>query len=106
MFPVGSKGTVLWISWHRTSVYPSAGHGTLSSVDRVRVAENHQAGLFISLHFNSSFPNTQAHGLETYCLTPCGMASTTTRVYADDTTATLAGPPRKWPNVASDTCNM
>lgn len=60
----------------------------LSLVDRVRVAENHQAGLFISLHFNSSFPNTQAHGLETYCLTPCGMASTTTRVYADDTTAT------------------
>ena len=61
----------------------------LSLADRVLVAETQQAGLFISLHFNSSFPNTQAHGLETYCLTPCGLTSTTTRVYADDTTATF-----------------
>ena len=61
----------------------------LSLTDRVRMAETQQAGLFISLHFNSAFPNTQAHGLETYCLTPCGLTSTTTRVYADDTTATF-----------------
>ena len=60
----------------------------LPLTDRVRIAETLRAGLFISLHFNSSFPSTQARGLETYCLTPCGMASTTTRVYADDTGAT------------------
>ena len=60
----------------------------LSLTDRVRIAETVRAGLFVSLHFNSSFPNTQARGLETYCLTPCGMASTTTRIYADDISAT------------------
>lgn len=60
----------------------------LPLTDRVRIAETLRAGIFISLHFNSSFPSTQARGLETYCLTPCGMASTTTRVYADDTSAT------------------
>jgi len=60
----------------------------LPLTDRVRMAETLRAGLFISLHFNSSFPSTQARGLETYCLTPCGMASTTTRVYADDAGAT------------------
>ncbi len=71
----------------------------LSLTDRVRVAETQQAGLFISLHFNSAFPNTQAHGLETYCLTPCGLTSTTTRVYADDTTATF-------PNNQHDAANV
>jgi N-acetylmuramoyl-L-alanine amidase len=71
----------------------------LSLADRVRVAETQQAGLFISLHFNSSFPNTQAHGLETYCLTPCGLTSTTTRAYADDTTATF-------PNNQHDAANL
>lgn len=59
----------------------------LSLNERVRITDTLQAGLFISLHFNSSFPNTQAHGLETYCVTPCGLASTTTRFYPDDTTA-------------------
>ncbi|MCX6860222.1 MAG: N-acetylmuramoyl-L-alanine amidase [Verrucomicrobia bacterium] len=71
----------------------------LSLAERVRVAETQQAGLFISLHFNSSFPNTQAHGLETYCLTPCGLTSTTTRAYADDTTATF-------PNNQHDAANV
>ena len=59
----------------------------LSLNERVHITDTLQAGLFISLHFNSSFPNTQAHGLETYCVTPCGLASTTTRFYPDDTTA-------------------
>ena len=30
----------------------------------------------------------------------------TTPLSADDTTATLAGPPRRWPSVANDTCSM
>ena len=71
----------------------------LSLTDRVLAADTHQAGLFISLHFNSAFPNTQARGLETYCLTPCGMASTTTRVYADDVSATH-------PNNQHDAANL
>ncbi len=71
----------------------------LSLTDRVLAAETLQAGLFISLHFNSAFPNTQARGLETYCLTPCGMASTTTRVYADDLSATH-------PNNRHDAANL
>lgn len=71
----------------------------LPLADRVRIADNHEAGLFISLHFNSSFPNTQAHGLETYCLTPCGLTSTTTRIYADDIAAT-------YPNNQFDAANL
>ena len=67
--------------------------------DRVRIADLHEAGLFISLHFNSSFPNTQARGLETYCLTPCGLTSTTTRVYTDDIAAT-------YPNNQFDAANL
>jgi len=71
----------------------------LPLADRVRIADTHEAGLFISLHFNSSFPNTQARGLETYCLTPCGLTSTTTRVYADDIAAT-------YPNNQFDAANL
>ncbi len=67
--------------------------------ERVRLAETCQAGLFISLHFNSAFPNTQPRGLETYTLTPCGLTSTTTRIYADDTTATF-------PNNQHDAANL
>ena len=53
-------------------------------VDRVAFAEQHQADLFISLHFNSAFPDRQQAGLETYCLTPAGMSSSLTRGYGDD----------------------
>jgi len=52
--------------------------------ERVAFADRVQADLFISLHFNSTFPQTQPSGIETYCLTPAGMPSTLARGYADD----------------------
>lgn len=52
--------------------------------DRVDFAEQHKADLFISLHFNSAAPNRTQSGLETFCLTPAGMASTLTREFPDD----------------------
>jgi N-acetylmuramoyl-L-alanine amidase len=51
---------------------------------RVAFAEEHKADLFLSLHFNSSFPDKEQAGLETYCLTPAGMPSSLTRGYRDD----------------------
>lgn len=51
--------------------------------NRVAFADAHHADLFISLHFNSTAPNTTPSGIETYCLTPTGMPSTLTRGYAD-----------------------
>jgi N-acetylmuramoyl-L-alanine amidase len=51
---------------------------------RVAFAEEHKADLFLSLHFNSAFPDRQQAGLETYCLTPAGMPSSLTRGYKDD----------------------
>jgi N-acetylmuramoyl-L-alanine amidase len=56
----------------------------LSVSNRIAFAEAHQADLFLSLHFNSSAPNDQQSGLETYCLTPTGMPSTLTRGFGDD----------------------
>ena len=52
--------------------------------NRIAFAEAHKADVFLSLHFNSSAPNDQQSGLETYCLTPTGMPSTVTRGYSDD----------------------
>ena len=57
----------------------------LSLSNRIAFAEAHKADVFLSLHFNSSAPNDQQAGLETYCLTPTGMPSTVTRGYNDDT---------------------
>jgi N-acetylmuramoyl-L-alanine amidase len=51
---------------------------------RVAFAEQHKADLFLSLHFNSSFPDQEQAGLETYCLTPAGMPSNLTRGFKDD----------------------
>jgi N-acetylmuramoyl-L-alanine amidase len=51
--------------------------------NRVTVAENHHADLFISLHFNSLAPDQKPVGLETFCLTPAGMPSTLTRGFPD-----------------------
>ena len=56
----------------------------LALSNRIAFAETHKAGIFVSLHFNSSAPNDQQSGLETYCLTPAGMPSTVTRGYGDD----------------------
>jgi N-acetylmuramoyl-L-alanine amidase len=56
----------------------------MSLAERIMLADRVQADLFISLHFNSTFPQTQASGIETYCLTPNGMPSTLARGFADD----------------------
>lgn len=71
----------------------------LSLSNRVAVAEQHKADLFISLHFNSAAPNHEQSGIETYCLTPVGMASTLKRNYDDDASATF-------PNNAFDEQNF
>jgi N-acetylmuramoyl-L-alanine amidase len=52
--------------------------------NRVAVAELARANIFLSLHFNSSFPRTDQSGIETYCMTPTGMPSNLTRGYEDD----------------------
>lgn len=54
--------------------------------DRVAFADQCEADLFISLHFNSAAPDQRETGLETYCLTPTGMASMLTRNYPDNVT--------------------
>jgi N-acetylmuramoyl-L-alanine amidase len=60
------------------------GDTDLALSNRIAFAETHKAGVFVSLHFNSSAPNDQQAGLETYCLTPAGMPSAVTRGYGDD----------------------
>ena len=62
----------------------------ISLSNRVAFAREHQAGLFISLHFNSAAPSQEQTGLETYCLTPSGMPSTLTRGYEDDPSLVFA----------------
>jgi N-acetylmuramoyl-L-alanine amidase len=71
----------------------------LSLSNRVAFAEEHKAGLFLSLHFNSAGSSSRQAGLETYCLTPTGMFSTVTRGYDDD-------PALVFPNNAFDAENM
>jgi N-acetylmuramoyl-L-alanine amidase len=71
----------------------------VSLADRVALAEAVQADLFISLHFNSGFPNTELTGAETYCLTPVGLPSTLTRDFEDDLT-------KVFPNNAHDAPNL
>jgi N-acetylmuramoyl-L-alanine amidase len=51
---------------------------------RVAFADQHEADLFISLHFNSAAPSREQAGLETFCLTPTGMRSTLIREYEDN----------------------
>ncbi len=45
----------------------------LSLEERVRIANQHQGAIFISLHFNSG-GRGQAHGIETFSLSPKGVA--------------------------------
>ena len=66
---------------------------------RVELAEEVQADLFISLHFNHSGGGPDPAGVETYCLTPVGMESTLTRGYPDDPAEVL-------PNNAFDAENL
>jgi N-acetylmuramoyl-L-alanine amidase len=70
---------------------------TLSN--RVAFAQERQAGLFLSLHFNSAAPDEGEAGLETYATTPVGMPSTVTREFADDSAMTF-------PNNAFDAQNL
>jgi N-acetylmuramoyl-L-alanine amidase len=56
----------------------------VSLADRILIADQHHADLFVSLHFNSDAPSESEAGLETYCVTPVGMSSTLTRDYEDD----------------------
>ena len=71
----------------------------LTLADRVAVAEQANAGLFLSLHFNSGSGNGRLAGIETYCLAPTGMPSSLNRGFTDDV--------REWhPNNAFDDENL
>lgn len=71
-------------------VYLTRGNDTdLALSNRVAVAEQRKADLFVSLHFNSAAPDEQQSGLETYCLTPSGMPSSLTRGFEDDSRLTF-----------------
>jgi N-acetylmuramoyl-L-alanine amidase len=68
--------------------------------DRVDFAEQQEADLFVSLHFNSPGSGSRdAAGLETYCLTPVGMTSSLTRGYEDNIS-------QSFPNNAFDEQNI
>lgn len=55
---------------------------TLNLDRRVAIARELGADLFVSVHFNSEGRGRTARGIETYCLTPSGAASTaSSRVY-------------------------
>jgi N-acetylmuramoyl-L-alanine amidase len=71
----------------------------LALSNRVAFAQARQAGLFLSLHFNSAAPDEGEAGLETYVLTPTGMPSTVTRGFSDD-------PALTFPNNAFDAQNL
>ena len=71
----------------------------VSLMERVAIADRARADLFVSLHFNSTAPQTQPAGIETYCLTPAGMNSTLDRGYGDDARSIF-------PNNTSDTANL
>ena len=67
--------------------------------NRVAFAAQHNADVFISLHFNSAGEDANEGGLETYCLTPVGMPSSITRGFADEVGLTF-------PNNAFDAQNL
>ena len=71
----------------------------LPLAERISFADRVHADLFISLHFNSAWPQTQPSGIETFCLTPGGMPSTLARGFADDERAIF-------PNNAFDAANL
>jgi len=77
-----------------------ANDAEVSLANRVAFAERQHADLFLSLHFNSlDAGRSEPSGLETYCLTPAGMASTITRGYGDDES-------QVFPNNAHDEQNL
>ncbi len=80
-------------------VMTRANDTAISLPDRVAVAEQVKADLFLSLHFNHGPGNDDLAGVETYCLTPTGMPSSLNRGFGDDT--------REWhPNNAFDEQNF
>jgi len=70
-----------------------------SPAERVAIADEVQADLFVSLHFNSVAPNLTLSGVETYCLTPTGLPSTLVRETRDD-------PSLAYPNNRYDEANL
>ena len=46
---------------------------------RSALARTRKADLFVSMHFNSATPSTEPRGAETFCLTPTGTQSTSTK---------------------------
>ncbi|HEX3625790.1 MAG TPA: N-acetylmuramoyl-L-alanine amidase [Verrucomicrobiae bacterium] len=72
----------------------------VTNSDRVVFANERQADIFISLHFNSAAPDTAQAGIETYCLPPVGTPSTISRSnYTDPWT-------QNYPNNAFDAQNL
>ena len=67
--------------------------------ERVAIADRANADFFLSLHFNSAFPNRDLIGIETYCLTPTGMPSSLLRSQDDDLQ-------QNFPNNAFDEQNL
>lgn len=63
----------------------------ISLEERAAVAGRLKADLFVSLHFNSSFPKLDPRGIETYALTPRGLPSTTVRSGRDELNRSHAG---------------
>jgi N-acetylmuramoyl-L-alanine amidase len=70
----------------------------VSLADRVLQAEQSQADLFLSLHFNSGPPTVHLAGIETYCLTPVGVPSNLLRAEEDNLSM--------WPNNTFDAQNV
>lgn len=56
----------------------------LPLTNRLALADQLAADLFVSLHFNSAFPYLNHQGIETYCSTPLGMPSHLVRSAEDD----------------------
>lgn len=54
-------------------------------VARAAFSQNSQVDAFVSIHLNYFDKSVNVQGLETYCLTPNGTASTLTRGYTDNT---------------------
>ena len=68
-------------------------------LDRVAIAEQVKADVFVSVHFNTGTGNGAQSGVETFCLTPSGLPSTLLRETSDD-------PRARYPNNAYDDQNF
>jgi len=88
---LANQGWQVWLTRTNDTDVPLA--------DRVALADQCQADLFLSLHFNAAGGGRHQAGLETYCLTPVGMGSHITRNYEDDAT-------QVFPNNAFDEQNL